>query len=144
MTEGPLHGIRVLEFSQIVAAPFCGCILSDQGADVVKIEGPSGDPHRNAGAVVPGLGKRFQSLNRGKRSLAVDLQVPEGRQLIYRLIPDFDVVLINFRVGVAARLCARRRGADIFTAADGATRRRAASAWARGEPSRIPESKRLS
>ena len=104
VTDGPLQGIRVLEFSQIVAAPFCGCILSDQGADVVKIEGPSGDPHRNAGAVVPGLGKRFQSLNRGKRSLVVDLQAPEGRQLIYRLIPDFDVVLINFRVGVAARL----------------------------------------
>ena len=104
MAAGPLQGIRVLEFTQIVAAPFCGCILSDQGADVVKVEGPKGDPHRNAGAVIPGLGKRWQSLNRGKRSLVVDLQSPEGRDLIYQIIPDYDVVLINFRVGVAERL----------------------------------------
>ncbi len=104
MTAGPLQGIRVLEFTQIVAAPFCGCILSDQGADVVKVEGPKGDPHRNAGAVIPGLGKRWQSLNRGKRSLVVDLQSPDGRDLIYQIIPDYDVVLINFRVGVAERL----------------------------------------
>lgn len=104
MAEGPLHGIRVLEFSQIVAAPFCGCILSDQGADVVKVEPLRGDPHRNAGAVIPGLGKRFQSLNRGKRSLAIDLQSDEGRALIHRMVPDFDVVTINFRVGVPKRL----------------------------------------
>jgi crotonobetainyl-CoA:carnitine CoA-transferase CaiB-like acyl-CoA transferase len=104
MAEGPLAGIRVLEFSQIVAAPFCGCILSDQGADVVKVESPGGDPHRNAGAVVPGLGKRFQSLNRGKRGLAVNLQSEEGREVIYRLVPAIDVVIINYRVGVPARL----------------------------------------
>lgn len=102
--SGVLEGVRVLEFSQIVAAPFCGCILSDAGADVVKVEPVTGDPHRNAGAVVPGMGKRFQSLNRGKRSLTVDLSKPEGRELIYRLIPDYDVMIINYRVGVPKRL----------------------------------------
>jgi len=104
MPEGPLKGIRVLEFSQIVAAPFCGCILSDLGADVVKVEALSGDPHRNAGAIVPGLGKRFQSLNRGKRSIAIDLSQEEGRRAIHRLVKDVDVVTINYRVGVAERL----------------------------------------
>jgi len=102
--SGPLTGVRVLEFSQIVAAPFCGCLLSDAGADVVKVEPPRGDSHRAMGAVVPEMGKRFQSLNRGKRSLTIDLQLPEGRELVYRLIPDFDVVIINYRVGVPKRL----------------------------------------
>lgn len=104
MSDGPLRGFRVLEFSVIVAAPFCGCILSDLGAEVVKVEALSGDPHRNMGAIIPGLGKRFQSLNRGKRSLAVDLSTPQGRELIYRLLPDFDVVTVNYRVGVPERL----------------------------------------
>src|SRR3546814_10189036 len=81
---------RVLEFSQIVAAPFCGCILSDMGADVVKVESLSGDPHRNSNAVVPGLGKRFQSLNRGKRSVSVDLGTPEAREAVYRLVAQAD------------------------------------------------------
>ena len=104
MGTGPLAGIRVLEFSQLVAAPFCGNILSDAGADVVKVEPLGGDPHRAAGAVVPGMGKRFQSLNRGKRSLAVDLHTPEGRALIHRLVPDFDVAIINYRGGASERL----------------------------------------
>ncbi len=104
MSDGPLRGFRVLEFSVIVAAPFCGCILSDLGAEVVKVEALGGDPHRNMGAIIPGLGKRFQSLNRGKRSLAVDLSTPQGREVIYRLLPDFDVVTVNYRVGVPERL----------------------------------------
>ena len=104
MTAGPLAGIRVLEFSQIVAAPFLGCILSDLGADVVKVEPLAGDQHRSWGAVVPGEGKRFQSLNRGKRGIALDLQQPAGREVIRRLLPAFDVVTNNYRSGVAERL----------------------------------------
>lgn len=104
MVRGALQGIKVLEFSQIVAGPFCGCILSDMGADVVKIEALTGDPHRNANAVVPGLGKRFQSLNRGKRSVAIDLASAEGRAAVHRLIAEADVVTINYRLGVAERL----------------------------------------
>ncbi len=102
--EGPLAGIKVLEFSQIVAAPYVGVNLSDLGADVVKVEPLEGEAYRSSGAVVPGEGKRFQSLNRGKRSLGVDLQHERGRALIHRIVPSFDVVLINYRPGVAERL----------------------------------------
>ena len=101
---GPLTGIRVLEFSLIVAMPFNGILLSDFGADVIKVEPLTGDPYRSSGAIVPGEGKRFQSLNRGKRSLAIDLATDDGRQLLYRILPQVDVVTINYRPGVAQRL----------------------------------------
>lgn len=104
MTSGPLAGIRILEFSQIVAGPFAGVALSDFGADVVKVEPLEGESRRNSAAVVPNEGKYFQSLNRGKRSLTVDLSRPEGRAVIHRLVPSFDVVLINYRAGVPARM----------------------------------------
>jgi crotonobetainyl-CoA:carnitine CoA-transferase CaiB-like acyl-CoA transferase len=101
---GALAGIRVLEFSQIVAGPIAGVQLADMGADVVKIEPIEGEARRNSGAVVPNEGKYFQSLNRGKRSLTVNLARPEGRALIHRLTPRFDVVIANYREGVTARL----------------------------------------
>ena len=103
-STGPLAGIRVLEFSQIVAGPFAGIALSDLGADVVKVEPLEGEARRNSGAVVPNEGKYFQSLNRGKRSLTVDLSKPEGQALIHRIVANFDVVLLNYRAGVAERL----------------------------------------
>lgn len=101
---GPLAGIRVLELSQIVAGPFAGVALSDMGADVVKVEPPRGEDRRNSGAVVPNEGKYFQSLNRGKRSLTIDLSNPDGQALVHRIIPGFDVILMNYRAGVAERL----------------------------------------
>ena len=102
---GPLEGIRVLEFSQLVAGPFSGCVLSDLGAEVIKVERPpGGDPHRNFGAVIPNEGKRFQAVNRGKRSILVDLQTTAGRELIQRILPAFDVMTINFRQRVLERL----------------------------------------
>ncbi len=101
---GPLRGVRVLEFTQIIAGPVAGIHLSDLGAEVVKIEPPKGEDRRNSGAVVPNEGKYFQSLNRGKRSLTIDLGRPEGRDLVKRLVPHFDVVLSNYRFGVAERL----------------------------------------
>ena len=104
MATGALEGVRILEFSQIVAGPFAGVVLSDFGADVVKVEPLEGESYRASGAIVPGEGKRFQSLNRGKRSFAIDLQTPEGQALIHRIIPHFDVVLINYRPGVPERL----------------------------------------
>jgi len=102
--SGALAGVRVLEFSQIVAGPIAGIQLADMGADVVKVEPPAGEARRNSAAVVPNEGKYFQSLNRGKRSLTINLAHPDGRRLVHRLIPRFDVVLINYRVGVAERL----------------------------------------
>ena len=102
--RGPLHGIRVLEFGQIIAGPVAGVYLSDLGADVVKVEPLEGEARRNTGAVIPNEGKYFQSLNRGKRSLTIDLARPEAREVIRRVAPLFDVVLINYRLGVAERL----------------------------------------
>ena len=104
MDAGPLSGTRVLEFSQIVAGPFLGCVLSDLGADVVKVERPGGDFHRNWGAVVPHEGKRFQSLNRGKRSIVVDLGQERGREIVRQLVRGFDVVTNNFRSSIAERI----------------------------------------
>ncbi len=101
---GPLAGIRVLEFSQIVAGPIAGLALSDLGADVVKVEPLEGEARRNSAAVVPNEGKYFQSMNRGKRSLTVDLSRPEGQAVIHRIIPTFDVVVSNYRTGVAPRI----------------------------------------
>jgi len=101
---GPLHGVRVLELTQVVAGPACGRILQEMGADILKIEPLTGDPYRNTFNTVPDEGKRFQSLNLGKRSVAIDLQQEAGRQLVQRLAKDMDVVLTNFRFGVPERL----------------------------------------
>ena len=105
MADGPLAGTRVLEFSQIIAAPLAGMVLADMGADVVKVESPRGDRVRKSGSVAPGTSKRFQWLNRGKRSLVLDLERPEARRLVYeRLLPRFDVVINNYRLSVARDL----------------------------------------
>ncbi|MDA1061695.1 MAG: CoA transferase [Chloroflexi bacterium] len=101
---GPLDGVRVLEVTQIVAGPFCGVNLADLGADVVKIEPPDGDGGRRLGQFVPNESKTFHTLNRGKRSMTLDLKRPEAQALIHRIIPNFDVFLINSRAGVAERL----------------------------------------
>ena len=102
--RGPLHGVRVLEFSLIFSAPVAGLQLADLGADVVKVEPPGGEPFRNLFAAVPANSKIFQSVNRGKRSLELDLSKPEAREVVYRLLPQIDVVLINYRPGVAERI----------------------------------------
>ena len=104
MSTGPLNGIRVLEFSQIVAGPVCGFHLADLGADVIKVEPPGGEQTRRSGSIVPGESKGFQALNHGKRSLVIDLHQEAGQQVVQRIIPQIDVVLINYRLGVAERL----------------------------------------
>lgn len=104
MYEGALEGVRVLEFSQIIAGPVVGISLSDLGADVIKVEPPGGEVIRRSGSVVPGESKAFQAYNRGKRGIVVDLQDPRGLEVIHRIMPGIDVVTINFRPGVAQRL----------------------------------------
>jgi formyl-CoA transferase len=101
---GLLDGIRVLEVTQIVAGPYCGMNLADLGADVVKIESPAGDGIRGTASFMPGESKYFHILNRGKRSITLDLQRPEAQELVHRIIANFDVFLINARAGVADRL----------------------------------------
>ncbi|MGD9932091.1 MAG: CaiB/BaiF CoA transferase family protein [Dehalococcoidia bacterium] len=104
MPSGPLTGIRVLEFTQIIAGPF-GCQnLADMGAEVIKVEPAEGEPWRQFSQFVPGESKWFQALNRGKKSLVLALQEPEAREIVYRLLPAIDVVVINYRPDVAANL----------------------------------------
>ena len=104
MATGPLDGVKVLEFSQIIAGPFAGIVLADLGADVVKVERLGGEGTRSVAGVIPGTSKQFQFLNRGKRSLVVDLNDPKGLALIHRIVPSFDVITINYRPSVIRRL----------------------------------------
>jgi crotonobetainyl-CoA:carnitine CoA-transferase CaiB-like acyl-CoA transferase len=94
---GPLAGVKVLEFSEIIAAPFGGMLLSDMGAEVIKVEPPQGEPWRLSAQFIPGESRQFISLNRGKKGLAINLRTPEGRQIIHKLVPEMDVVIINYR-----------------------------------------------
>src|SRR5215210_7878998 len=83
---GPLVGVRVLELGSFIAGPFAGQLLGDYGADVYKVEPPGGgDPMRRWGVVREGESLWWPSIGRNKRSLAVDLRRPEGRDLVLRL-----------------------------------------------------------
>ncbi len=104
MASGPLVGIRVLEFTQIIAGPFACQNLSDMGAEVIKVEPPEGEPWRLFSQFMPGEAKYFQSLNRGKKSLALRLQEPEAQAIIHAMIPETDVVIVNYRPDVSMRL----------------------------------------
>ena len=99
----PLEGVRVVEYAQYVAGPLCGVLLADLGADVVKVEPPSGDGYRHVMPVAPGVGRYFVPLNRGKRSVVVDLKTAEGRETSSRLLLGADIALHNFPRARAAR-----------------------------------------
>jgi crotonobetainyl-CoA:carnitine CoA-transferase CaiB-like acyl-CoA transferase len=101
---GPLEGVKVVEFSEIITGPLAGMLLSDMGAEVIKIEPPWGDPWRYAQPFSATEGRPFLAYNRGKRSLPLDLTTPEAGDVLRRLIPQTDVVLVNYRPDVAARL----------------------------------------
>ncbi len=106
----PLSGVRILEVASHVFVPIAGGVLTEWGAEVIKIEHPvTGDPYR--GLVTSGLHKSyngvdpsFQFANRGKQSVAIDIKKPEGRDLIYRLAKECDVFLTNFRPDARRRL----------------------------------------
>jgi crotonobetainyl-CoA:carnitine CoA-transferase CaiB-like acyl-CoA transferase len=103
--RGPLAGCRVLDLTTVVSGPACTQYLGDLGAEVWKLEPPGGDPQRRTGgAVRAGITSFFTQLNRNKRSLVVDLQKPEGAALTRRLAQTCDVLVENFRPGVADRL----------------------------------------
>ena len=105
MADAMLAGIRVLELGQVIAGNYAGIILADMGAEVVKIEPPTGDAARNA-AIAPLRGESAIHLfmNRGKKSVSLDLKNPEGLTLFRRLVATADVVIDNFRPGVMTRL----------------------------------------
>jgi crotonobetainyl-CoA:carnitine CoA-transferase CaiB-like acyl-CoA transferase len=100
-----LDGMRVVDFSRIFAGPLCTMTLGDLGADVVKVEPPTGDEARGFGPPwLGGEGMNFMALNRNKRSLVLDLKALEGQRIARELCADADVVVANFRPGVAERL----------------------------------------
>src|ERR1044071_4109488 len=99
----PLTGIRVIGLEQAVAAPFCSRNLGDMGADVVKIEPLGGDFARAYDGVVNGLSSYFVWLNRGKRSLAIDLRTPDGRAILRKLVLGADVLVTNLAPGAPQR-----------------------------------------
>ena len=99
----PLEGVRVVEYAQYVAGPLCGVLLADLGADVVKVEPPGGDGYRHVMPVAPSFGRYFIPLNRGKRSVVVDLKTADGLETSSRLLRAADIVLHNFPRERAAR-----------------------------------------
>jgi formyl-CoA transferase/CoA:oxalate CoA-transferase len=104
-TVPPLAGIRVLDLSRLFAGPYCTMMLADLGADVVKVEAPTGDEARRFGPpFLAGEGMNFMALNRNKRGMVVDLKTPGGREVVTRLARRADVVVENFRPGVTERL----------------------------------------
>lgn len=102
----PLEGVRILDFTAAMAGPFATMLLADLGAEVIKIEPPEGDHARDWGP--PSYGEKysayFASVNRGKKSIVLDLKREEAREVVYKLVKTADAVVENFRPGVAERL----------------------------------------
>ncbi len=101
--SAPLHGLRVIDFTRVLAGPHCTKILRDLGADVTKIEPPAGDAGRNGVPIVNNLSVYYTQQNAGKRNLSIDLNWPEARAIVRDLCRDADVVVENFRPGTLAR-----------------------------------------
>src|SRR5688572_7620964 len=97
----PLAGVRVVEFCHVVMGPTCGLVLADLGAEVIKVEPLDGDHTRKLVASGAGF---FPTYNRNKKSLAVDLKSPQGREAVLKLIASADVVTENFRPGAMDKL----------------------------------------
>ena len=103
-TTQPFAGLEVVEFGQFIAVPYCGQLLADGGAHVIKVETLTGDPVRALAPLAPGESRHFISRNRGKHSLPLDLKHPDGQRIVAALVARADVVLTNFRPGLAAEL----------------------------------------
>ena len=100
----PLHGIRVLDLSRVLAGPYCTMVLGDLGADVIKVESPEGDETRGWGPpFAAGESAYYLCVNRNKRSVIVDFKTEDGRAVLHRLVERSDVLVENFRPGTLAR-----------------------------------------
>ncbi|PLZ01397.1 CoA transferase [Burkholderia sp. WAC0059] len=102
--QGPLADLRVLDLSAYIAGPYGCTLLADQGAEVIKIEPPSGDNLRKYPSTLEAESRAFLGVNRGKRGLALDLKQPEALDVLMRLVKTADVLVHNFRPSVPARL----------------------------------------
>jgi crotonobetainyl-CoA:carnitine CoA-transferase CaiB-like acyl-CoA transferase len=103
-TTAPLAGVRIIDLTSNMSGPLATMVLADQGADVVKIEPPSGDAIRSVGSGSAGMSAYFANNNRGKRSIVIDLSTEAGRDIVRRLAAGADVFAQNFRPGVIERL----------------------------------------
>ncbi|MGU7774776.1 CaiB/BaiF CoA transferase family protein [Burkholderia sp. MR1-5-21] len=101
---GPCSRLRVLELGSMVSAPLAGQILADMGAEVIKIEAPEGDPMRRVGPFHKGMGALFMTVNRGKKSIVLDLKAPRDLEVARELALSSDVLLHNMRPRVMERL----------------------------------------
>jgi CoA:oxalate CoA-transferase len=99
----PLDGIKVIDFTRVLAGPHCSKTLRDLGADVIKIEPPAGDVGRAGQPIVGDMSLYFTQQNAGKRNLSLDLNWPEARAIVSDLCRDADVIVENFRPGTLAR-----------------------------------------
>ncbi|HZJ82877.1 MAG TPA: CaiB/BaiF CoA-transferase family protein [Clostridia bacterium] len=105
MTRKPLEGIRVLDLTRVLAGPYCTMVLANLGAEIIKIERPgTGDDSRDFGPFVNGESIYFISINRGKKSIAIDLKTKEGKELLLDLVKEVDVLAENFRPGTMEKL----------------------------------------
>lgn len=100
----PLAGLKVLDLTRVMAGPFCTALLADLGAEVIKLEPPQGDDYRHIGPFVQGESALFTLMNRGKQSLVLDLKEPKAQEAARKIALQCDVVIENFRPGVASRL----------------------------------------
>lgn len=104
-TGQPLFdGLLVLDFSRVLAGPYCTAMLGDLGARVIKVEPPQGDDQRRMGVIIEGESASFAMINRNKQGIRLDLGRPEGRRIAGQLAARADVVVENFRPGVADKL----------------------------------------
>jgi len=102
--RGALSGVRVVDLSRVLGGPYCTQILGDHGADIVKIEPPQGDETRHWGPPFDdGEAAYYLGVNRNKRSIGLDLTLPEGREVLFRMLDDADVLVENFKPGTLDR-----------------------------------------
>jgi CoA:oxalate CoA-transferase len=102
--EYPLEGLKVLDFSRVLAGPFAGRMLCDLGADVVKVEPPDGDVTRLWGKVIQGLPGYYHQQNAGKRNICMDLRAQGAKELVFELVKEADILIENYRPDVMPRL----------------------------------------
>jgi formyl-CoA transferase len=114
-STGALSGLRVLDVTQVMAGPYCAMVLADLGADVIKVEPPAGDSTRQMPGAVGTDSPSFNAVNRGKRSVVLNLKTAEGREACERLATQSDILIENYRPGVMDAL---GLGYDVLAAAN--------------------------
>jgi crotonobetainyl-CoA:carnitine CoA-transferase CaiB-like acyl-CoA transferase len=102
--SGPLAGVKVIDFCSFINGAYSAALMGDMGAEVIKVEPLTGDLARAWGPFFKGESQFYQAWNRNKRGMALDLTTPSGREIVYELVRNCDVVIENFRAGVTAKL----------------------------------------